>query len=236
MGPGPDDGRLRDELVLKFAQLFNNTAGNEDKADVYARLTQTIKVLTTNPPADLGDLDDEGDFALTALQGGNPQAVLDRMNVLIDSQNFLPNRDDWCYADGPDAPNDLKYSRVSFAEARLGLGYEWTPPGRGSLVCSDHVGWARFQTVDVLREELKRKFDFLMNSVFDLDEGIARGYADLTSIIVQLGGGFANEGTDPEPHFQWALGRLTAGDRPAVIAAMYDRIDREGLLASTPTR
>ena len=82
-------------------------------------------------------------------------------------------------------------------EARLGENYDWPLPGQERLDCAAHIGWARFQSVEMLRQQLKDKFAFLLTVLESSDE-IANAYAQMAVLLVKLGGQQEVDYSDPK--------------------------------------
>ncbi len=56
---------------------------------------------------------------LSVVYTGNREWLIDEITKHIDSKDFLPNSDHFCYAYGPEDANEFKYARISLLETYL---------------------------------------------------------------------------------------------------------------------
>ena len=108
------------------------------------------------------------------------------LDELID--RALPNPDDECDADDPDAPNFLKFARVSLRLARASAAAGVPPPTLlrlRSLEAAEHAAWAMFRSTAELRAELSLQLDRLLRY---FDGPAAQSLLDeLAATIARLG-------------------------------------------------
>ncbi len=171
-----------------------------------------IASLGADGPYDFVNYNAHYGWALNAIQNGHPEWLVSEMNMRIDREHFLPDHDDWCYAYGSDAPNERKYGRVSILQARLATqnGMSWDSPGQGTLDGNAHVTWARFQPVEVMRQELKGKFLQMMTKLAD-PGARADAYANITDTVVTLGADGPYDFVNYNAHYGWALNASRGG-------------------------
>lgn len=152
---------LRNAIKSKISQLIDSLAADIDLADVYTAITASILPLGYNYDKfnNIVNIDIYKKWALNVVHTGNREWLIAEINKYIDSEHFLPDNDHFCYAYGPEDSNEFKYARISLLEAKLAneLGIQLEPPFQQANF-NAHIAWARFRSVEEMRDNLCSKF------------------------------------------------------------------------------
>ena len=230
---------LRMELKNKFLQLISNIASDDNKADIYVTVLIQLLKLTydydrfTNIP----NYAIHKKWAVNAIHKGYSYLLIEQLNQIIEEKDFLPDKDYLCYAYGPDDSNDHKYARISLLESKIGndVNISWDLPNQGLLDNNFHIAWAKFHSVDEMREEILNKFYQIINKFQDI-EFIANIFVQIISVIIELT--YRNDDDkllDYSRVYEWALLNLKQ-NKPDLMVTMISRyINNENFLASIPT-
>ena len=230
---------LRMELKNKFLQLISNIASEDNKADIYVTVLIQLLKLTydydrfTNIP----NYVIHKKWAVNAIHKGYSYLLIEQLNQIIEEKDFLPDKDYLCYAYGPDDSNDHKYARISLLESKIGndVNISWDLPNQGLLDNNFHIAWAKFHSVDEMREEILNKLYQIINKLQDI-EYIANIFVQIISVIIELT--YRNDDDkllDYSRVYEWALLNLKQ-NRPDLMVTMISRyINNENFLASIPT-
>ena len=129
-----------------------------------------------------------------------------------------------------DAANDRKYARLSTLLARIAVahGMSWDFPGQGIPEMPDHLEWAQAQPRQVLRDELKAKFDQIMAKI-SLSADRADAYAQISVTAAQLGGDVPSEAVGYDAHYGWAVQAIQDGHPQWLRSEMDARLQGGGL-------
>ena len=230
---------LRMELKNKFLQLISNIASEDNKADIYVTVLIQLLKLTydydrfTNIP----NYAIHKKWAINSIHKGYSYLLIEQLNQIIEEKDFLPDKDYLCYAYGPDDSNDHKYARISLLESKIGndVNISWDLPNQGLLDNNFHIAWAKFHSVDEMREEILNKFYQIINKFQDI-EFIANIVVQIISVIIELT--YRNDDDkllDYSRVYEWALLNLKQ-NKPDLMVTMISRyINNENFLASIPT-
>jgi hypothetical protein len=235
---------LRAELKDKLSKIISSFASDVDKADVFtafhavlARLGYEYNAFYNIPNSNV-----YRKWALNVIHTGNSKWLLDELYQMIDNENFLRNNDYLCYAYGPDDSNEFKYSRISIL-FELALSNSNKTYGNlkqekeGVRDCNYYSTWARFRSVEEMRQSLLNKFKQIVYESTSKDS-IANAYDITTNAIIKLSttanviGGPNNE-KNPN-NYQWALSMLNSKKHESVIDEMSKSINSEYFLTSIP--
>lgn len=229
---------LRMELKNKFLQLINNITSEDDKADIYVTILIQLLKLTydydrfTNIP----NYAIHKKWAINSIHKGYSYLLIEQLNQIIEEKDFLPDKDYLCYAYGPDDSNDHKYARISLLESKIGndVNILWDLPNQGLLDNNFHIAWAKFHSVDEMREEILNKFYQIINKLQDI-EYIANIFVQIISVIIELTYRNDDKLLNYSHIYEWALLNLKQ-NKPDLLVTMISRyINNENFLASTPT-
>jgi hypothetical protein len=228
---------LRSELKTKFLQLITNLASDRDKADAYTAMTAAIVRLGYDYSSFNNSVNDSVyvRWALNAVHSGHKQWLIDDINEKIDNEHFLQNNDYLCYAYSSDDSNEFKYARVSLLEAKLAdnVGMKWDLPFQGLLDCNSHITWARFRSVEEMREDLAYKFNQIIYK-FTSPSQIAKAYEELTKVILELTDNISDF-KEYSSHYEWALSMINNNKQEIIIREISKLINNEHFLTSVPT-
>jgi hypothetical protein len=235
---------LRAELKDKVSKLVSSFASDVDKADVFtaihavlARLGYEYNAFYITPNSNV-----YRKWALSAIHSGNSKWLLDELHQMIDNEHFLQNNDYLCYAYGPDDSNEFKYARISVLfESALSNSNKTNgnlkQEKEGVWDCNYHSAWARFRSVEEMRQSLLEKFK---QTVYEStsEESIANSYDVATNAIIKLSTTTnVIDGPNSEKcpnHYQWALSMLNTNKHESVIDEMSKSINSEHFLSSIP--
>lgn len=225
---------LRSELKTKFLQLITNLASDRDKADAYTAVTAAIVRLGYDYSSFNNSVNDivYVKWALNAVHSGHKQWLIDDINEKIDNVHFLQNNDYLCYAYSSDDSNEFKYARVSLLEAKLAdnVGMKWDLPFQGLLDCNSHITWARFRSVEEMREDLAYKFNQIIYK-FTSPSQIAKVYEELTKVILELTDN-VSDFKEYSSHYEWALSMINNNKQEIIIREISKLINNEHFLTS----
>ncbi len=235
---------LRAELKDKLSKIISSFASDVDKADVFtafhaalARLGYEYNAFYNIPNSNV-----YRKWALNVIHTGNSKWLLDELYQMIDNENFLRNNDYLCYAYGPDDSNEFKYSRISIL-FELALSNSNKTYGNlkqekeGVRDCNYYSAWARFRSVEEMRQSLLNKFKQIVYESTS-EDSIANAYDITTNAIIKLST-TANviDGPNDEKNpnnYQWALSMLNSNKHESVIDEMSKSINSEYFLTSIP--
>ena len=228
---------LRSELKTKFLQLITNLASDRDKADAYTAMTAAIVRLGYDYSSFNNSVNDSVyvRWALNAVHSGHKQWLIDDINEKIDNEHFLQNNDYLCYAYSSDDSNEFKYARVSLLEAKLAdnVGMKWDLPFQGLLDCNSHITWARFRSVEEMREDLAYKFNQIIYK-FTSPSQIAKAYEEITKVILELTDN-VSDFRQYSSHYEWALSMINNNKQEMIKREISKLINNEHFLTSVPT-
>ncbi len=228
---------LRSELKTKFLQLITNLASDRDKADAYTAITAAIVRLGYDYSSFNNSVNDSVyvRWALNAVHSGHKQWLIDDINEKIDNEHFLQNNDYLCYAYSSDDSNEFKYARVSLLEAKLAdnVGMKWDLPFQGLLDCNSHITWARFRSVEEMREDLAYKFNQIIYK-FTSPSQIAKAYEETTKVILELTDN-VSDFRQYSSHYEWALSMINNNKQEIIKREISKLINNEHFLTSVPT-
>ena len=228
---------LRMELKNKFLQLINNIT-SEDKADIYVTIIIELLKLTYdyNRFTNIPNYSIHKKWAVNSIHRGYSYLLIEQLNQIIEEKDFLPDKDYLCYAYGPDDTNDHKYARISLLISKIGndVNILWDLPNQGVLDNNFNIAWAKFHSVDEMREEILNKFYQIINKLQDIGY-IANIFVQIISAITELTYRNDDKLLNYSRVYEWALLNLKQ-NKPDLLATMISRyINNENFLASTPT-
>jgi Domain of unknown function (DUF4185) len=229
--------KLRSELKTKFLQLITNLVSDRDKADAYTAMTAAIVKLGYDYRSFNNSVNDSVyvKWALNAVHSGHKEWLIDEINEKIDHEHFLQNNDYLCCAYDSDDSNEFKYARVSLLEAKLAdnVGMKWDLPFQGLLDCNSHITWARFRSVEEMREDLAYKFNQIIYK-FTSPNQIAKVYEEITKVILELTDN-VSDFREYSSHYEWALSMINNNKQEIIISEISKLINNERFLTSVPT-
>ena len=229
---------LRTKLKSKFLQLISNIKSDNNKADIYVTVLIELFKLTYNYNrfANIPNYTIYKKWAINAIQKGHSYLIIEQLNQIIEEKDFLPDKDYLCYASGPDDSNDHKYGRISLLESKIGNDGNilWDLPTQGLLDNNFHIAWAKFHSVDEMREEILNKFHQIINKL-QCVEYIANVFVQIINVIIELTSHNDDKLIDYSRLYEWALLNLKQ-NKPELLVTMISRyIKNENFLSSTPT-
>lgn len=232
---------LRSALKFKFTQLITNLAADRDKADAYTAILAAIVRLGYDYVTFNNIVNDSiyVRWALDAVHTGNDQLLIDEINQRIDNEDFLPDNDYLCNAYGNDDPNEFKYARVSLLEAKLAqeVGIPWDFSFQGILDYNSNIAWARFRSVENMRENLDCKFKQIVKK-FPSAEHVAKAYTEIIKVIADLTHNTKETIGNSKSwslHYDWVLRMLNDNKGDMVEKEMSKFINNESFLISVPS-
>ena len=228
---------LRTKLKSKFLQLISNIKSDNNKADIYVTVLIELFKLTYNYNrfANIPNYTIYKKWAINAIQKGHSYLIIEQLNQIIEEKDFLPDKDYLCYASGPDDSNDHKYGRISLLESKIGNDGNilWDLPTQGLLDNNFHIAWAKFHSVDEMREEILNKFHQIINKL-QCVEYIANVFVQIINVIIELTSHNDDKLIDYSRLYEWALLNLKQ-NKPELLVTMISRyIKNENFLSSTP--
>jgi len=228
---------LRKKLKSKFLQLISNIKSDNNKADIYVTVLIELFKLTYNYNrfANIPNYTIYKKWAINAIQKGHSYLIIEQLNQIIEEKDFLPDKDYLCYASGPDDSNDHKYGRISLLESKIGNDGNilWDLPTQGLLDNNFHIAWAKFHSIDEMREEILNKFHQIINKL-QCVEYIANVFVQIINVIIELTSHNDDKLIDYSRLYEWALLNLKQ-NKPELLVTMISRyIKNENFLSSTP--
>ncbi|MDF3554514.1 DUF4185 domain-containing protein [Bacillus cereus] len=225
---------LRSDLKYKFLQMMIRLNKLKDKVKVYSAITRDLILLGAGSFEEFNQIDCEK-WALNAIQDGNTNLLVNKINTLIDSDDFLPNHDAWAYAYDSDAPNEFKYARVSLLVASLAKSFKltWNVPEQGAFDRIRYVSWARLHLVEEIRKDLKDKFQQMVLKIKTKTD-IAHIFVVLKTEILNLSENKPLEGINYSTCYENTLKALNEENYVLLINEINQYIDSENFLVSVP--
>jgi hypothetical protein len=228
---------LRNELKSKISQLMNSIAVDTDISDAYTAINSSIARLAYdyNLFNNVVNVDIYKKWALNAVHSGNRELLIDEINKMIDSKQFLPDHDYLCYAYSSEDSNEFKYARISLLEAKMADSFKikWDLPHQGMLDCNSYVTWARFRHIEELRKDLICKFKQMVYK-FPSSRDIANAFTEIIKVILDL----SDKIIDSEPdaiRYKRALSMINSNDQEMVIKELLKYIQNDSFLIPIPT-
>ncbi|MDQ3836029.1 MAG: DUF4185 domain-containing protein [Thermoproteota archaeon] len=203
--------QLRTEIKDKFRQLISALSCDVDKAEVYAATLVAIARLTHDYSTFRNSINEQihRKWALNAVHTGHKDWLISEIDQAVDHKHFLLSNDHLCYAYSSSDPNEFKYARLSvFLTSNLandnssmkkedvqveGLSDEW----------NFHIAWARFRSVNEMRQDLLKKIRQMIESL-PAANSVARLYADSVKTVLELTDGSQHKDEDYSRDYEWA--------------------------------
>jgi len=229
---------LRRKLKSKFSQLINNILSDDNKADIYATILLELVKLTYDYDrfANIPNYMIHKKWAIETIHKIHSSILIEQLNEIVEKENFLPDQDYLCYAYGPDDSNDHKYGRISLLESKIGndINILWGNPTQGSLDKNFHTAWAKFHSVDEMREEIINKFQQIINK-HQCKEDIAKSYVNIIKTILELSYHNNNNHFDYSSIYEWALSNLKDNKQESLLVMLTRYINDKKFLISVPS-
>ena len=227
-----------EESLSKFSQLINNILSDDNKADIYATILLELVKLTYDYDrfANIPNYMIHKKWAIETIHKIHSSILIEQLNEIVEKENFLPDQDYLCYAYGPDDSNDHKYGRISLLESKIGndINILWGNPTQGSLDKNFHTAWAKFHSVDEMREEIINKFQQIINK-HQCKEDIAKSYVNIIKTILELSYHNNNNHFDYSSIYEWALSNLKDNKQESLLVMLTRYINDKKFLISVPS-
>jgi GTP1/Obg family GTP-binding protein len=110
---------------------------------------------------------------------------------------------------------------------------KWDLPFQGLLDCNSHITWARFRSVEEMREDLAYKFNQIIYN-FTSPSQIAKAYEEMTKVILELTDN-VSDFKEYSSHYEWALSMINNNKQEIIIREISKLINNEHFLTSVPT-
>jgi predicted hydrocarbon binding protein len=106
-----------------------------------------------------------------------------------------------------------------------------------SYIGNAYIAWARFRPVEVMRQQLREKFNQMMMELSSTDQK-AEVYTKIITTLINLGAKVHNDinTINYNAHREWAITVLKRNDLDSIINEINSQIDSEQFLASTPSK
>lgn len=222
---------LRLELKEKFHQLITNFESDLDQADTFAVINAVFVKLAYDYDSfkNIPKYEIYRKWALNAVRNGQNELLIDEINQILDHENFLSDEDYLCYAHGSEDGNEFKYARLSFLIANLAedVGMRWNFASQGLADYNAHLVWARFRSVEEMRQEIIIKFNQIVQK-FPSKESIATAYKEICKAVVDLN---PSAGISSNS-YEWALSLLKDNRGEILTGKFSELINDEKLLES----
>jgi cyclopropane fatty-acyl-phospholipid synthase-like methyltransferase len=123
---------------------------------------------------------------------------------------------------------------VSLLEAKLAdnVGMKWDLPFQGLLDCNSHIIWARFRSVEEMREDLAYKFNQIIYK-FTSPNQIAKAYEEMTKVILELTDN-VSDFRQYSRHYEWTLSMINNNKQEIIKREISKLINNEHFLTSVP--
>jgi len=234
--------KLRRKLKSKFSQLISNIVSDDNKADIYATILIELVKLTYDYDrfANIPNYMIHKKWAIETIRTRYSYILIEQLNQIVEEKDFLPDQDYLCYAYGPDDYNDYKYARISLLESKIGndINILWDTSSQGSLDNNFHIAWAKFHSVDDMREEIINKFLQIINK-HQCKEDIAKSYVIIIETILELS--YHNNNHNNNNHFdhssiyEWALSNLKDNKKESLFIMLTRYVNDKKFLISIPS-
>jgi hypothetical protein len=157
-------------------------------------------------------------WAIETIHKGNLHILIEQLNQITESKDFLPDKDYLCYAYGPDDSNDHKFARISLLESKIGndLNISWDIPTQGSVDTNFHITWAKFRSIDKMQKEIINKFQQIINK-HQCKEDIAKSIVDIIKTILELTYHNENNHLDHSSIYEWTLSNLNYNKQESLL-------------------
>jgi Domain of unknown function (DUF4185) len=224
---------LRSELEDKFMQLITKLESDEQIIELYN--TIAIAIIRLGEDNDGSFRNELGKWILNTVDYMGKEYIIDKIVQLIHLKQFLHFDDHLCYAYDSDDANEFKYARVSLLESKLGndVGIQWDFAYQGSLDFRSHIAWARFRSVEVLRQEILNKFRQIVYKFSSL-ESIANAYIEIDKAISEVSSQKLHGVTNYSVLNKSTLYALNGHSQEYIIKDLANKINCEEFLESLP--
>jgi Domain of unknown function (DUF4185) len=222
---------LRSELEDKFMQLVTKLESDEQIIELYNTIaTAIIRSGTDNNSAFRCEIEK---WILNTADYSGKESIVDKISQLIHIEQFLHDDDHLCYAYNSDDANEFKYARISLLETQLGnnAGIQWDFAYQGSLDFRSHIAWARFRSVEVLRQEILNKFRQIIYKFSSL-ESIANAYVEIDKAISEISTRNLSRVTNYSMLYKSALSLLNDNSYEHIVKDLAKKINCEGFLGT----
>jgi hypothetical protein len=120
-------------------------------------------------------------------------------------------------------------------ESKLGndVGIQWDFAYQGSLDFRSHIAWARFRSVEVLRQEILNKFRQIVYKFSSL-ESIANAYIEIDKAISEVSSQKLHGVTNYSVLNKSTLYALNGHSQEYIIKDLANKINCEEFLESLP--
>ena len=124
---------------------------------------------------------------------------------------------------------------MSLLEAKLAdnVGMKWDLSFQGLLDCNSHITWARFRSVEEMREDLAYKFNQIVYKFTSLSQ-IAKAYEEITKVILELTDN-VSDFRQYSSRYEWALSMINNNKQEIIKREISKLINNEHFLTSVPT-
>jgi hypothetical protein len=102
---------------------------------------------------------------------------------------------------------------------------------QGLLDCNSHITWARFRSVEEMREDLAYKFNQRIYK-FTSPSQIAKAYEEMTKVILELTDN-VSDFRQYSRHYEWTL--INNNKQEIIKREISKLINNEHFLTSVPT-
>jgi hypothetical protein len=226
-----------ENLRVNF-HLINNILSEDNKADIYATITLELVKLTYHYDrfANTPNYMIYKKWAIEAIYNGHSSMLIEQLNQIIEEKDFLPDQDYLCHAFGPDDSNDHKYARISLLESKIGNDIKILSdiPTQGSLDNNFHIAWAKFHSVDEMREEIINKFQQIINK-HQYKEDIAKSFVQVIEAILELSYHNNNNTFDHSSIYEWVLLNLKDNKQEYLLTTLAKYVNDKKFLISIPS-
>ena len=103
---------------------------------------------------------------------------------------------------------------------------------QGLLDCNSHITWARFRSVEEMREDLAYKFNQIIYKF--TSSQIAKVYEEITKVILELTDN-VSDFRQYSSHYEWTLSMINNNKQEIIKREILKLINNEHFLTSVPT-
>jgi predicted transcriptional regulator len=213
--------QLRTEIKSKFRQLVSPLSADTDKAEVYIATLVAVAGLTHDYNTFKNSIDEtiHRKWALNAIHTGHKEWLISEIEQAVDNEHFLLSNDHLCYAHDPYDSNEFKYARMSLLVSNL--ANNWGTKGdfqmQGSVDWNSYIAWARFRSVQEMRQELLKKIQQIIYNLSTADS-IAHTHAEIVQTILELTeDDLLYKEEDYSKDYEWALSASTNNKQEIIV-------------------